>query len=1397
MNSLQALIDSPVIERLGWTLLHSVWQGLAVAIALALLLPATRRRGARLAYATCLGALVLVALLPAATFCVIPQGPRTPTPFTSDLPRTTEGPQAERRTAARPMLPLGIDPMEAATKHPVDSSVAVPSSNVAPRLASTDEPPTDRPSARVSKTSVSLAEASTTASPTRPAVSWRDRAGLLGSQLREGLAQWLPWTVLAWSAGVLALSLWNLGGWFAVQRLKLSGTRSVPLPIEQAAASVAARLGVARRVRLLQSILVQSPVVIGVIKPAILLPASLITQIPADQLESLLAHELAHVLRHDYLINLLQGVIETLLFYHPAIWWISAQVRAERENCCDDMAIGVTSDRAVYVRALATVAGARPSQMVPAATGGRLIARLRRILGLVDPVAAHPSRWLTGVVILSLCGAAIMFLAIGSRPAKAQVSAPAAQTKPESKSPQSKAAQLPKANPRPANAVEHRGLRSHGHMRIEVLDEAGHPLPDAVVRVELTTPDDLVEKQTYDCDAQGRTTVDLPETVPGLAVYASETGFCTERKWFWPKNKSDHTLIPDDFQFRLVRPVPLGGVVRDEHGRVVAGAQLQFFDSGSYAHFEASTDARGVWHLEGRPNQRMALNRVTHPDYLANNRWERSAPGQDVAFEALRTQNGVVVMRRGLPVTGKVVDPAGKPIPNAVVSWGHGAQPGAEDRCRTDEGGRFRLQVATTGPQKIAVLAKGWMPDQKAIVVSGTTPPVDFQLKPGKKLRLRIVDRSGVPVPGVLTTVDVWRGAYLINNRPNYVGDDVDIPCRTDKNGRLEWNWAPDDPVGFNLAKSGYAASEVTVTADGREQTRTINPLLHIAGTVLDAKTGRPIDKFDVIPIDYFNRDLLSVLRGDGWADGTGAVQHFAGGRFDAECSRGDVEHCVQIEAPGYKTFRDPHRYRIGDANPELTVRLEPCDRYRGRVVDSSGHPVSDARILIRTWSEGGLSMDLLSVTEQRADLYFKIRVDNNGVFEIPAPIETYVLQVVSPNGYAEIERAPTERPGEIRIKPWARVTGRLVQSGEPIANASITIDPIRIRAVGLPRVFTTRNGTTKADGSFVFERVPPIPSRISAQLHFSVASPLKSSQSVPLQLKPGETVDVTLGGDGTEITGQFVAENQPDNFDYHFGLNYLVARRPGIDPPKSLAGKEFDWHKGWSDAWRGSPEGQTYLNTLEHWFVKAEPDGHFHISGVLPGHYDLGVALYGATEGCLVHPLSSGVVHIFVKPGQKQLDLRKLYIPSLTPPKVGEPASTFVFKTLDAEKTSSVLFRGNYVLIDFWATWCGPCVAKLDEVERLRKQFAGERPLVVIGANLDSDRDRASKFLKEKPLLWQHALLGDWADTDVPLRYAVSSVPAYVLIDPDGRLLAQENSLDVIEAKLKASSAKPPRVAK
>jgi len=194
---------------------------------------------------------------------------------------------------------------------------------------------------------------------------------------------WLPWLVTVWMCGVAILAVRSLGGFVLAQRMKRWKTSPVAESIRAVAATVCIRLGVRRSVRVLESALAEVPAVIGWLRPVVLLPVSALTALSPAQIELLLAHELAHVRRHDYLVNLVQTAVETMLFYHPAVWWISAQIRAEREHCCDDLAVAVCGDAVVYARTLAELEGLRTRRvaLVVAADGGSLLGRIQRLLG--------------------------------------------------------------------------------------------------------------------------------------------------------------------------------------------------------------------------------------------------------------------------------------------------------------------------------------------------------------------------------------------------------------------------------------------------------------------------------------------------------------------------------------------------------------------------------------------------------------------------------------------------------------------------------------------------------------------------------------------------------------------------------------------------------------------------------------------------------------------------------------------------------------------------------------------------------------------------------------------------------------------------------------------------------
>jgi len=192
---------------------------------------------------------------------------------------------------------------------------------------------------------------------------------------------WLPWVVRLWFFGSLLLALRLGGGWMGLRSLRRDGK-----PASEEWQRRLERLGRAMRIGrvpiLRLSTSIKSPLVAGWIRPMLLMPAGLLTGLDPAAVEALLAHELAHIRRQDYLVNLMQCAVEILLFYHPAVWWISARVRTERELCCDDAAVAWCHDPQLYAETLNELRAFQARSLAPAlaAGGGDLMFRIKRLL---------------------------------------------------------------------------------------------------------------------------------------------------------------------------------------------------------------------------------------------------------------------------------------------------------------------------------------------------------------------------------------------------------------------------------------------------------------------------------------------------------------------------------------------------------------------------------------------------------------------------------------------------------------------------------------------------------------------------------------------------------------------------------------------------------------------------------------------------------------------------------------------------------------------------------------------------------------------------------------------------------------------------------------------------------
>ncbi len=330
-------------SRLGWALLAFLWQGTLVAALAAAGGALLRHRKAAARYTLFCGAMLLMLALPVATF------------FTHRAAEVVAGSESAFGPAA-----------------PAAGTAASPS--VAPARRGRDGG--------------------------APSV-----AGVAGI-IRRSAAPVMPWMVAGWLSGVVLLSLRFLTGWASARQLRHRGVTPAPVVLEAALARLSRRMRIWRPVQLLQSAAVAVPTALGALKPVILLPLCAVTGLGAEEIEAVLAHELAHIRRHDYLVNLLQTAAETLLFYHPAVWWISRRIRIERENCCDDLAVMAMGDACIYARALVDleeIRGPRP-RLAVAATGATLSRRIARLLPGFQAPAERASRWLGGALALAMLG---------------------------------------------------------------------------------------------------------------------------------------------------------------------------------------------------------------------------------------------------------------------------------------------------------------------------------------------------------------------------------------------------------------------------------------------------------------------------------------------------------------------------------------------------------------------------------------------------------------------------------------------------------------------------------------------------------------------------------------------------------------------------------------------------------------------------------------------------------------------------------------------------------------------------------------------------------------------------------------------------------------------------------
>jgi beta-lactamase regulating signal transducer with metallopeptidase domain len=811
-----------IVERLGWTLLHSIWQWLVIGLAAWLIRTSLRRSTPNARYVAAVLLLGVGSLGSVLTFCVVE----------SERPETW--PHFGNQTAS-------AQPAESRPSNAGPNRSRAPAAFSPTGVVNVGDPAAD--SSRILAVDDEAAQSFV--------LDWRQK-----------VASRLPMLVAAWLSGVFLLSL-RLGAiWLRVRCLLQRNAAPIGGTLREAADQLSSRLHIPA-VRLIQTAAVQVPVAVGWIRPIVVFPTGIVLGLSPAQLEALLSHELAHLSRRDYLVNLAQSVIEIVFFYHPVVWWLSRCIRCEREEACDDLAVSVFGNPVLYARALAAVASSQiaSSSLAVSASGGSLLNRIERLL---LPKVNRQRRsiptpaWIVGIVATAI-GALAAVGTVGPIPHLQKAMAAATGTASETKGSQSPAAnQLP---PRASGAllggttpvgVDAMQIPAFGGT---VVDSEGRPAKsaDVFLRMSAGANDGSTGEPVFSVAVASVALTGGSFSFPAKAIGNPESRLLYPyvfdvialRKGsalgWW------HILDPRPIEIKLDPEFVLRGFVTSE-GKPVEGAVVSVvrvvtkgelaWKAANFGHrvdtsnsgtielgglLHATTNARGEFELGGLPKEVGVVLQIEHPGFVRQRAyavttnidkrilqadlesrvhptrrtvpdWQANRATNEIISGEIESNPMTVELRKGIDLEVRVIDEiSGAPIAGAALPQGPGLW-GRSVMHVTDSRGVASLENYTAGELFLRVT-----PPEKSVFLDvsqrfkllekDSSHLVTIKLRRGLVLSGSVVDRQtrkGIGGARIIFVRAIQEAKKVLPSAANTIRYGTDSRTAADKDGRFQ-----------------------------------------------------------------------------------------------------------------------------------------------------------------------------------------------------------------------------------------------------------------------------------------------------------------------------------------------------------------------------------------------------------------------------------------------------------------------------------------------------------------------------------------------------------------------------------------------------------------------------------
>ncbi|MFI5457976.1 MAG: carboxypeptidase regulatory-like domain-containing protein [Isosphaerales bacterium] len=1280
--------------------------------------------------------------------------------------------------AVLPSVPIACLPPATIAARSDAASVSIsPSASARPRNFAEDTMPITpahgNPSV-ASRSAVKLVRGADLVPPVLPArVTVAEAHPAASTHTRS--TDWAAIAIAGYAIAVLVLIARMGTSLLAVARLRRSCVKVDDTEWTEALERWQRRLGIGRDVVLAWSPGVSVPVVLGWLRPTVVLPSSLAGPDSRGHADAVLLHELSHVRRGDYPWNLLLRFVQALYWPHVLVWLLGRAIVEVRERACDELCVHEMGGPSAYRETLLAVASgmvrrpgpalglamARPSKL------GRRLAQIERSNGDDRCLPRWPAR-------LAIATMAITVASVIGAIQLVRTEARATTLDDPPKAPKA-------ADPAPPAGNAGRVF----HLQVVAAD-TGEPVPDADVRVWMSLRDDW--RKT---DAQGRLDI-THSTDPSDRDFSIDVwgkGRAMQRRaWGRDPNKP----IPEGDTIKLQPGETLGGFVQDEVGRPIAGATI-FLWSHNYKKkdphellydLRVVTGPDGHWQTSGAPETtgEMLGFRIVHPDFLSARDYSQKEIIPKIAD--LRASKAVTIMKKGVPIEGRVVDADGKPVAGArVLSADHERAIQIDDfAVSTDAGGRFRTGQVNAGEWFLVAIAKGHAPGDQRVKIGAAVPQVEITLGRPRTLKGRVVDPDGKPVAGAFVNPDTWRGHRCLR-----------AFLWTDADGRFRWDDAPNDELIVDVNQTGYrGVFQQHVAPSSEDVVFTLKPSLRIQGTVRDAETKKRVDNATVeySAVDPKSGEPLKWTSLPELGYSTGVFQ----GDLDINFPVTADAYKFRGRSPGFQTFVSRTFRREEKAVIDYDIALVPGTTKPAGAVATvlrpDGKPLAGARLL-EIQSGGGLSIQdgvAAQGSNSRED-----RTGPDGTFAIPDYDKPWFVLILGDDSYALANKAALEKSPKMQAKPYAQVEGQYLIGRRSVPNQELHLDGMIRDPAAFCTISLDHKATTDPEGRFTFKNVVPDTGlRVLRRDHTDGPGHIWSSGEA-VRVEPGATAHVMLGGKGRPIIGRIEPpEGWTEPVDFSVESEARLESNRALPEPlrlfrgKTSLGAEWnDWMAGWS----GSPEGREYASHGVSVSVGLAPDGSFRIDDVPQGEYRLAIRVNGkaqfhvrATFGRDPGPFGR-IVRTFTVPaipGGRSDEPLNLGVMRLRPRfalKAGAPAPAFEVTTVEGKRLAVPGdFQGKFLLIDFGPIWNSQAGIQITRLNDVNQKFGKDPRLAILSLTFAADNPETRKFIEDKGEPWRQAIVGPLSNP-ISLAYAVDdeNVPATILIGPDGKVVAKD----------------------